>query len=226
MSTEMAYGNPKARMYPAQGLVRILKGNYPNLPKLPSSGKSLDIGCGDGRNTEFLQELGFESTGTEVDTKSVSVLEELGEASYVQARSSYLPFENNSFNLVVAWHSIYYLDSDQGSLLAHLREVQRVLAKDGAVVLSIPKISNFIFENSESHAFDSVELAGVGRRVIKSDPFGLRAGQLMATVENISSFKDALEVELFSSVQVAEEAGDWFGLSYDWWDLVCFGTNI
>lgn len=226
MSSNKAHGNPRDRKYPAQGLVRILKGSYPKLEKLSNSGRALDVGCGDGSNTEFLQSIGFDATGTEVDAESVALLNDLGIAGYVQARSSNLPFENNSFEVAVAWHSIYYLDDDHGSLKAHITELHRVLAIGGILILSIPKVSNFIFQNSEEHAFEETEMHGVGRRSIRSDPFGLRDGQVMATIEDIVDFKNALEVDFFMRVEVAEEVGDWFGFAYDWWVLVCVRSTI
>ena len=224
MTTSKAHGDPARRKFPAQGLVRILRGSYPNLRPARRTGRALDIGCGDGGNTEFLQAVGFQTTGIEVDAKSVAALRKLGQASYLRARANSLPFLDSHFDFVVAWHSIYYLDQADDSMRVHIAEIRRVLKQQGTVVLAIPKETNFIFEDSTKVGVSNDELAGVGRRRINRDPFGVRGGQLMATVTDLDAFRASLLREYFREIQVGEETGNWFGLQYDWWILVCYSN--
>ena len=46
--------------YPAEGVIRILKGSFPKLlmPK-PRAGKILDLGCGDGRHFPLFEKVGL-----------------------------------------------------------------------------------------------------------------------------------------------------------------------
>ena len=59
----------KTTMFPAEDLVRIIKGSYPNLKPITATGSALDIGCGDGRNSVLLRDAGFETHATEVEKR-------------------------------------------------------------------------------------------------------------------------------------------------------------
>tara|TARA_B100000315_G_C14394554_1_gene503616 strand:- start:394 stop:666 length:273 start_codon:yes stop_codon:yes gene_type:complete len=53
--------------YPAEGVIRILKGSFPGLkmPK-PNYGNILDVGCGDGRHFPLFSQIGLKGYGTEI----------------------------------------------------------------------------------------------------------------------------------------------------------------
>jgi len=54
----------RTTMFPAEDLVRIIKGHYPNLKPITVTGRALDIGCGGGRNSVLLSDTGFETHAT------------------------------------------------------------------------------------------------------------------------------------------------------------------
>ena len=63
------YNNITAKyVYPTEFVVRTFLANYPNLNyQKPIKGdRVLDIACGDGRNTRFLCEQGYDVYGTEI----------------------------------------------------------------------------------------------------------------------------------------------------------------
>lgn len=217
------YNSRKSTSYPAQGLIRIMLGQYPSLPKIPKGGKSLDIGCGDGRNTVFLSNLGFDSWGVEI-TKSItdSLKLKIPACNFELGTNANLPFQDNCFDLVVGWNSIYYLGDSLNpeQLIKNLKETYRVLNKgnfDSTMIISVPCPSSFIFRKSKLIQIEH----GVEIRQIADDPFGLRNGEYLATFNSKESMTNVLNQVGYSQVLVGEEFGNWFGHTYDWWVAVC-----
>ena len=84
------YTETSGMMYPAEAVIRIFKGTYPNLkmPKPKRGDKILDVGCGDGRHFELFSDLGMELAGTEVTQEIVnSVAARLSEVGEIGIRA-------------------------------------------------------------------------------------------------------------------------------------------
>lgn len=93
---------------------------------------ALDFGCGAGRSTRFLRDLGFEAVGID---RSVAMLEEArrGDASgrYLEVgEGGTVPLESQSIDLLLSTWVVVELDS-RTALNTYLTEVARVLAPDG-----------------------------------------------------------------------------------------------
>jgi SAM-dependent methyltransferase len=94
----------------------------------------LDYGCGAGRSTRFLKRLGFNAIGVDV---SKEMLEQArskdGSGEYHHIPSGLLPFENASFDLIFS--SFVFLEVSRIEEIERiLREMKRVLRKDGTVI--------------------------------------------------------------------------------------------
>ena len=198
-------------------------GEYPFLPKIPKTGRSLDSGCGDGRNTVFLQNLGFESWGCEISKASIEALKiKFSSCNFAVGKNIQLPFEPNYFDLIVAWNSIYYIENNPNptQLRLNLNEAFRVLNKnnsDASLIISIPCPSSFIFSNSKLICKED----GILVQKIINDPFKLRNGTFLSTFESKKSMQQILNLVGFSQVFIGEELGEWFGYNYNWWVAVC-----
>lgn len=211
---------------PAQGLVRVMKGNYPNLPSLPKSGAAIDIGCGDGRNSRFLSSLGFSTVGLEISEEIVLGLRSQPKSreEFVVGNSAEIPFQDSTFDLLVGWNSIYYMGSSGLQIADHFKEFRRVLKSDGTAIFSIPQPTSFIYRNLEKVRPDC-GLEGVDYVLVTSDPFGLRVGETLARFSDLDALKSAI-TSSFDDVEVSigEEMGNWFGLQYDWWVVIVAPT--
>src|SRR5262249_49658262 len=64
------------------------------------TGRALDYGCGTGRSTRFLKDLGLDTIGVDINpTMLTEALRDDANGTYLKVRTAELPFEDNSFDL-------------------------------------------------------------------------------------------------------------------------------
>jgi SAM-dependent methyltransferase len=93
----------------------------------------LDVGCGTGANLKMLADYG-NAEGVDISPQAVEFCRERGLDSVKLGAAEQLPYEDDSFELVTALDVIEHLDDD----VAGLREIRRVLRRDGRVLLFVP----------------------------------------------------------------------------------------
>lgn len=98
----------------------------------PSPG-ILDVGCGTGANLKMLAAHG-RAEGVDISPQAVEFCRERGLESVKLGAAEQLPYESGSFELVTALDVVEHLDDD----VAGLREMRRVLSRDGRVLLFVP----------------------------------------------------------------------------------------
>lgn len=127
------------------------------LLKPPFGGRVLDVGCGTGVLMSKIKKLGFNVIGVDVVPENLMV--ENCEVRKVDLNQEALPFENQSFDIVVCTEVIEHL------LYPHfaLREIRRVLKLDGYAIFSFPNEYHFIMralvllgKRLSNHEFDTL----------------------------------------------------------------------
>ena len=104
----------------------------------------LDAGSGEGYGTAILASAGAASAvGIDLDEESITHARERYGQMFEAADIASLPFDNASFDLVVCFETIEHLDDDVGAL----RELRRVLADDGLLIISTPNRDEYLVEN-------------------------------------------------------------------------------
>jgi len=96
----------------------------------------LDIGCGSGGLVEAFQEHGINAYGIDMSKNSLSFSIEGIRGSLIigSADSNFIPFTNNSFDMVTAHHAIEHLYTpDQ-----FIPDMARILRRGGILVIVVP----------------------------------------------------------------------------------------
>src|SRR4030088_1537064 len=101
--------------------------------RLPARARILDAGCGSGRNMVDLARHGT-VTGVELSHTSVCLARERDAGKVVEGSVLEMPFPADSFELAVSLDVIEHLEDD----LAALRELRRVVAPGGALMITVP----------------------------------------------------------------------------------------
>ena len=207
------------RLYPTEFVVRAFLAKYPRLNLDKSKylhARILDLGFGDGRNSGFLCDQGFEVHGVEISDDIVSSaqtrLSELGyEVNFVVGRNRAIPFKNDFFDYLLACHACYYLDEGD-DFTVNLREISRVLKTDGTFVGSIPMEGN--------HYFSGAEDLGNGIKRIRNDYYGVRNGSLVMGISSEDQLVKFLS-PYFKNIRLGMCDNDFWGVREKVMTFVC-----
>ena len=113
----------------------------------------LEIGCGCGGLLSHLRSQGLNAIGVEINREKVERGQEIyGPQPIEIVNSEVLPFEDNSFDIVLSFDVFEHIPDSDG----HLQEVARVLKPGGYYLLQTPnRITNVVFETIRWKSFTS-----------------------------------------------------------------------
>lgn len=98
------------------------------------SGRALEVGCGEGRVSRELKRLGCHVTASDAVAAMVEAAREGNSADdYHVAGLGDLPFDDKSFDLVMAYNVLMDVEDVPGAL----REIRRVLKPEGTLFISL-----------------------------------------------------------------------------------------
>jgi SAM-dependent methyltransferase len=104
------------------------------LPKSPAQPrKILDVGCGTGTMLRYLSAYG-EVQGADADAEAVHFCKMRGLENVSLLPEEAMPFANSSFDLISMFDVLEHIEDDRGAL----REIFRVLKRDGMLILTVP----------------------------------------------------------------------------------------
>lgn len=120
---------------------------------------ALDIGCGRGRHSLYLAELGFDVTATDISSGGIEELQKEaqkrnldGKIKTVVCDMLELPFTDNSFDCVVGFHSIFH--TDYNGLKKVVSKIKAMLKKTGRLYLTLNSKSNPSFKDPSNVQVD------------------------------------------------------------------------
>ena len=111
------------------------------------SWKVLDVGTSTGTNLRLLNNMGFEEvTGLDLNPEAIRFCAEKGLGDVKLGDIENLPFENETFDLVLATDIIEHVDDDARAV----RELQRVLAPGGKLLITVPAFTALWGHNDDT----------------------------------------------------------------------------
>lgn len=126
-------------------------------------GTALDVGCGEGRTARALKSCGYHVTASDPVARLVEAARQAGSADgYAVAAAADLPFEDGSFDLVMAYNVLM----DVENVPAAVQEMRRVLRSGGSLVVSLvhPFVDRGRFAGEEANAPFVLENSYFGRQ--------------------------------------------------------------
>lgn len=107
----------------------------------PAKSWILDIGCGMGRETFCLYDRGFRITAIDISEKVIEIakqfaIESKRDIEFLLTNGLDLPFESNTFDVVIMWSQTFGLFYGVENKLHILRECSRVLKSNGILSFS------------------------------------------------------------------------------------------
>ena len=124
-------------------------------------GRTLEVGCGEGRVTRDLQQLGHDVYAIDAAPSLVTAAADADPSGrYALADAASLPFADAGFGLVVAYNSLMDMDD----MAASVREAARVLRPGGRVlVIDMLEHDRREYQQEMGHVwlgFDRSQIAG------------------------------------------------------------------
>jgi 2-polyprenyl-3-methyl-5-hydroxy-6-metoxy-1,4-benzoquinol methylase len=136
------------------------RGRYWWVAQIVDGKDVLDAGCGTGYGARILAAAGAASvTGVDVSAEAVEATKETpGLDAVVQADLRDLPFDDDSFDLVVCWEVIEHIEEGARAIA----EFRRVLRPDGILLVSSPNPDVYPSGNEHHvHEYRPRELAAM-----------------------------------------------------------------
>ena len=206
------------KVYPTEFVVRTFLAKYPDLNfNPPKSGENvLDMAFGDGRNTAFLCDQGFNVAGVEISQKIIDKaserLNDLGYSPELRiGRNSNIPFSNGHFSCILACHCFYYCDEGE-NFLDNVMEYSRVLKSGGFLVASLAHTDSYIFKGSVRRAD--------GTFTVCNDPYSNRNGYRLMAFTQANEIEVALSKN-FTNFSIGEAHNNFFGINEKVFWVVC-----
>ncbi len=120
---------------------------------------ALDVGCGRGRHSLFLAELGFNVTAQDISPQGIEQLEKEakkrkldGKIKTVVCDMLEMPFGKNSFDCVVGFHSIFH--TDFAGLKKVISNMTAALKKGGRLYITLNSKDNPSFHDPNNTVVD------------------------------------------------------------------------
>lgn len=105
----------------------------------------LDLGCGIGADTQYLIKKGFKVLSTDYSEEALKSIKENipgSQTKYVDMNNP-LPFEDNTFYVIIADISLHYFD--ESTTISLMNEIKRILKVGGFLLARVSSINDVYY---------------------------------------------------------------------------------
>ena len=121
-------------------LESYFKKEIARIKKIKKKGKILDIGCGPGFFLNIAKSAGFKVFGSDISKFAAKYAKEKFKLDVFGGELNQAKFLTNFFDVITIYQTIEHVKNP----LKFLKEVSRILKKDGLLILTTPNQDNFI----------------------------------------------------------------------------------
>jgi len=108
----------------------------------PSTGKVIDVGCGQGQDSRFFSKHGYTVTSIDFSEQGISIAKEKSKSSNINFQvldiSEPLPFQDESFDIVYSHLAIHYFNKEKTKSI--FKELSRILKNDGILAIFVNSV--------------------------------------------------------------------------------------
>jgi len=130
--------------------------------------KILDVGCGTGMIMFLLKNYG-ETYGIDISEEALNFCRLRGHKYLKKARANNVPFDNQFFDLVIAFDLLEHLEDDEGAV----KEFYRILKKGGILLISVPSFKFLYSEHDLAAGHKRRYTANQIKRLMKQKQFSI-----------------------------------------------------
>ena len=117
----------------------------------------LDLGCGIGRHSELFAEKNFDVLAFDISPEGIENITKLINEKKLKIETKIgdmqaLPYDDNRFNSILAFHVIYH--TDKNGIRKIIKEIERVLEKEGELYITFNSINNPSYSNPKNEIID------------------------------------------------------------------------
>lgn len=123
---------------------QLFMDNLTHYLNLPEDAKILDLACGKGRHSVYLNQLGYDVTGADLSENSIKkASEQANEKLHFQVHDMRIPFEQKFDAIFNLFTSFGYFESDEDNLTT-LRAIKESLNEYGFAVIDFMNANQVI----------------------------------------------------------------------------------
>lgn len=104
----------------------------------------LDLGCGNGINLDFFNNLGYDCYGIDISTKCVNTLNKKYKNKVKKNSFEDIDFEDNFFDAIFSHSCLYYGDKQMFS--RGIEEITRILKPNGIIRIYTKSKNDFLYK--------------------------------------------------------------------------------
>ena len=116
--------------------------------------KFLDLGCGLGRHSIYFAQKGYEVNSVDLSDYAVNHLKSWADKEQLNIKVDVcdmlnLPFENDTFDCIIAYNVIYHTDTE--GFIKSLEEIKRVLKNNGELFITLLSKDTWSYQRADKY---------------------------------------------------------------------------
>lgn len=110
--------------------------------------KILDLGCGNGKNMQYLLRNGHSNViGCDISTSFVEICKKK-RLNVIEANIMNLPYEDNTFDYIICIAVLHHLETEEDRLKG-ISEMMRILKPDGKILITVSSYESPFYKNMD-----------------------------------------------------------------------------